>query len=103
MKHGRILSLICSLVTAPCVVYYLSKFYLNGELHFGNESLLAFSIVAGLIIVGLTRLMHVESKLDKAIALIQQLQDSVDTNHYEQLKYNDNTRRILMKQSKEDK
>lgn len=65
MTKNKLVISLFSIIGIFCIVYYTSKFYLEGELCFGSNMLVSWTIIVSLIIISLIVGLHALWKVNK--------------------------------------
>ncbi|MGL5650016.1 MAG: hypothetical protein ACRDDY_19475 [Clostridium sp.] len=106
---GRVLSYLCSLVSVPCLLYYVGKYWHKGELNFTRNDFGIYTLITGVLLVAIFRLFVVESRLKKMETLLEEIkigvnqvkdtinevQDTTDFYHDQNVKLHKNTRSFI--------
>lgn len=101
--NGKILSIFCSIVAIPSLIYYTSKYYVIGSITFDERNLMAWSIVVGFTLLGLIFGIINSFKIDKLTKLLEEIQETQILNHHEEVKLHKNSRIFLKEVIKGDK
>lgn len=106
LKNGGLKLLISGLITIitlPCVVYYISKYYIQGSISFEKSLISGFTLICSLLILGVIlgvynayqnyQLKKENLQLEK---IIFDLSNKVDNYHFDNLEYQNGTRELIL-------
>lgn len=102
MKY-KFTNIILSILIVPCLFYYMGKFYLYKQLVFDSTYLIGGTILSILVICGLLlngiilhNLKSLHRDNQELHKIITYLSSSVESNPFEDLQYQQNTREIIL-------
>lgn len=82
----KALTVLGSFVSILCLCYYASKYYLDGSLFIGSESVWFFTIIISFTLFGLIMGVINCYKVDSLRKQISELSDKLDSYHYSEMK-----------------
>lgn len=97
---GRIASIACCLVVAPCLLYYSSKFYISGSIVFDNTNVFMWCILVGFSLLSLVRLWSLEENVKELKTIILEMRDIQILNHHNNIDFQKGTRKFIMEVNK---
>lgn len=85
-----------ALLTIPSLCYYIAKYYIDKSLTFEQSMIYIFSLLCGLIIIGILLGFYNAYQNLKLKNDIKELKDIIKQYHYDNLEYHEDNREIIL-------
>lgn len=85
-----------SVVTIPCLCYYIAKYYIYKSLTFEQSMIVMITVFCSLVIFGLLLGTFCAYKCIKLTEKVKELDEKLDNYHYDNLEYHENNRELLL-------
>lgn len=85
-----------ALLTIPSLIYYTTKYYIDGSLNFDNSMIVMFTIICSLLIIGMLLNIYNAYQNKELRNQISDLKEFIKECHYDNLEYHENNRDILL-------
>lgn len=85
-----------SVVTIPCLCYYIAKYYIYKSLTFEQSMIVMFTVFCSLVIFGLLLGIFCAYKCIKLTEKVKELDEKLDNYHYDNLEYHEDNRELLL-------
>ncbi len=96
MKNLKTLTLFSALLIIPCLFYYTVQFYLCGNLILYMNKIVLWDFLVILILSSIIQNIFLLTKVDKINSNLENLKEQTNENHFDSIKYMQNTREMML-------